>query len=110
MDLSEATGMSSVTGKFLSANTCSIFVPTNPVAPTTATFIINSDFESLSGSKILNQSDDEITAAYYYAFLTLLLMKFCRLLLLIILLLPVVLLAQNRYDVVIDEIMADPTP
>ena len=38
-DLSEATGNNSVTGKFLSANTCNIFVPTRPVAPTTATFI-----------------------------------------------------------------------
>src|SRR5688572_31327009 len=39
-DLSEATGRSSVTGKFLSANTCNILVPTKPVAPTTATFIV----------------------------------------------------------------------
>ncbi len=39
IDLSDATGRSSVTGKFLSANTCNILVPTNPVAPTTATFI-----------------------------------------------------------------------
>src|SRR3990170_659013 len=39
-DLSDATGNNSVTGKFLSANTCNILVPTNPVAPTTATFII----------------------------------------------------------------------
>src|SRR5215203_843984 len=38
-DLSEATGRSSSTGKFLSARTCNIFVPTRPVAPTTATFI-----------------------------------------------------------------------
>src|SRR5512138_3225130 len=38
-DLSEATGTNSVTGKFLSASTCNIFDPTNPVAPTTATFI-----------------------------------------------------------------------
>jgi hypothetical protein len=36
-------------------------------------------------------------------------MKFVRLLLLI-LLLPALLTAQNRYDVVIDEIMPDPTP
>jgi hypothetical protein len=33
-----------------------------------------------------------------------------KILLLLILLTPVCLLAQNRYDVVIDEIMADPTP
>src|SRR5687768_8673182 len=38
-DRSDATGSNSVTGKFLSANTWSILVPTNPVAPTTATFI-----------------------------------------------------------------------
>src|SRR6476620_11994040 len=38
-DLSEATGINSVTGKFLSANTCNILEPTNPVAPTTATFM-----------------------------------------------------------------------
>src|SRR6185436_18980740 len=38
-DLSEATGINSVTGKFLSAKTRSILDPTNPVAPTTATFI-----------------------------------------------------------------------
>ena len=38
-DFSEATGINSVTGKFLSAKTCNILVPTNPVAPTTATFI-----------------------------------------------------------------------
>ena len=36
----EATGINSVTGKFLSASTCNIFVPTSPVAPTTATFMI----------------------------------------------------------------------
>ena len=35
----DATGINSVTGKFRSANTCNIFVPTSPVAPTTATFI-----------------------------------------------------------------------
>ena len=35
----DATGINSVMGKFLSANTCNIFVPTSPVAPTTATFI-----------------------------------------------------------------------
>src|SRR5215207_431078 len=39
-DLSEATGINSVNGKFLSASTCNILVPTNPVAPTTATFIL----------------------------------------------------------------------
>ena len=39
-DLAEATGRSSVTGKFFSARTSSILVPTNPVAPTTATFIV----------------------------------------------------------------------
>src|SRR5688572_8562703 len=38
-DFSEATGISSVTGKFLSASICNILVPTKPVAPTTATFI-----------------------------------------------------------------------
>src|SRR5574343_2010833 len=37
-DFSEATGISSVTGKFLSASTSNIFVPTKPVAPTTAIF------------------------------------------------------------------------
>src|SRR5580698_2965419 len=40
IDFSEATGNNSVTGKFLSASTCNILVPTNPVAPTTATFIL----------------------------------------------------------------------
>src|SRR4030095_1235811 len=40
-DFSDATGTNSVTGKFLSANTCNILVPTNPVAPTTATFIVS---------------------------------------------------------------------
>src|SRR6186713_854042 len=40
IDLSDATGISSVTGKFLSANTSNILVPTKPVAPTTATFIV----------------------------------------------------------------------
>src|ERR1043165_5010167 len=40
IDLSDATGINSVTGKLLSANTCSILVPTKPVAPTTATFIL----------------------------------------------------------------------
>jgi hypothetical protein len=38
-DLSEATGISSVTGNFLSDSTCNILVPTRPVAPTTATFM-----------------------------------------------------------------------
>jgi hypothetical protein len=38
-DFSEATGINSVTGKFLSASICNILVPTRPVAPTTATFI-----------------------------------------------------------------------
>lgn len=37
-------------------------------------------------------------------------MKFLNLLLLSLLIFPVCLVAQNRYDVVIDEIMADPTP
>jgi hypothetical protein len=40
MDLSEATGTNSLIGKFRSASTCNIFVPTIPVAPTTATFIV----------------------------------------------------------------------
>ena len=39
-DLAEATGRSSVTGNFCSASTSSILVPTSPVAPTTATFMI----------------------------------------------------------------------
>jgi hypothetical protein len=39
-DLADATGINSVTGKFLSAKTCNITFPTIPVAPTTATFII----------------------------------------------------------------------
>src|SRR3981081_3775207 len=34
-DLSEATGINFVIGKFLSANTCNNLVPTSPVAPTT---------------------------------------------------------------------------
>src|SRR6185437_446117 len=38
-DFRDATGINSVTGKFLSASTCNILVPTSPVAPTTATFI-----------------------------------------------------------------------
>lgn len=37
-------------------------------------------------------------------------MKFLNLLLLSLLIFPACLVAQNRYDVVIDEIMADPTP
>ena len=37
-------------------------------------------------------------------------MKTLKLLLISILLSPIYLAAQNRYDVVIDEIMADPTP
>src|SRR5258706_14960736 len=37
-DFSEATGIISVTGKFLSASTCNTLEPTKPVAPTTATF------------------------------------------------------------------------
>ncbi len=37
-------------------------------------------------------------------------MKFSQLLLLVLLLTPAPMLAQNRYDVVIDEIMSDPTP
>src|SRR5690606_18337221 len=41
---SEATGISSVTGKFLSASTSKILVPTRPVAPTTATFIFYTVF------------------------------------------------------------------
>src|ERR1700683_5346011 len=40
-DLSEATGNNYVTGNFLSSSICNIFVPTSPVAPTTATFIFN---------------------------------------------------------------------
>ena len=38
-DFSDATGINYVTGKFRSLNTASIFVPTRPVAPTTATFM-----------------------------------------------------------------------
>jgi hypothetical protein len=38
-DLSEATGMNSETGKFFSSSILSISLPTNPVAPTTATFM-----------------------------------------------------------------------
>ena len=37
-------------------------------------------------------------------------MKVPGLLLLIILIMPAYMYAQNRYDIVIDEIMADPTP
>src|SRR5688500_8737533 len=39
-DLSEATGMNSVTGNPLSSSTLIIIDPTRPVAPTTATFIL----------------------------------------------------------------------
>ena len=46
-DFSEATGINSVTGKFLSAKTCNILVPTKPVAPTTATFMFS--FLTLAG-------------------------------------------------------------
>src|SRR5690242_10932033 len=38
-DFSDATGIISVTGNFLSSSTCNILLPTRPVAPTTATFI-----------------------------------------------------------------------
>ena len=37
-------------------------------------------------------------------------MKFSKLILLALLVLPATMFAQNRYDVVIDEIMADQTP
>ncbi|MNY37526.1 hypothetical protein D3C86_1720950 [compost metagenome] len=37
---SEATGINSETGKLRAANTVNISVPTRPVAPTTATFIL----------------------------------------------------------------------
>ena len=40
IDFSEATGNNSVTGKFLSSSICNILLPTKPVAPTTATFIL----------------------------------------------------------------------
>jgi hypothetical protein len=50
-DLSEATGTISVTGKLRSANTCNILVPTKPVAPTTATFMV---FSSVSQREFLN--------------------------------------------------------
>src|SRR6185312_7700576 len=39
MDFSDATGINSVTGKFLSSSTCNILLPTSPVAPTTAIFM-----------------------------------------------------------------------
>ena len=39
MDVAEATGINSVTGKFRSSNTCNILLPTNPVAPITAILI-----------------------------------------------------------------------
>jgi hypothetical protein len=38
-DFSDATGINSLTGNRRSANTSNIFVPTKPVAPTTAIFI-----------------------------------------------------------------------
>ena len=41
MLLADAAGKSSVTGKFLSSRICNIFVPTNPVAPTTAIFMVD---------------------------------------------------------------------
>src|SRR5690606_19165322 len=47
-DLSEATGSSSVTGKFLSASTFNITWPTIPVAPTTAIFIQFKVFQKVS--------------------------------------------------------------
>jgi hypothetical protein len=39
-DLSEAAGNNCDTGKFLSSNTFIIVLPTNPVAPITAVFIL----------------------------------------------------------------------
>ena len=48
IDLSEATGISSVKGKFLSYRTLSITSPTIPVAPTTAIFIVNFFLAKLS--------------------------------------------------------------
>ena len=44
IDFSEATGISSVTGKLCSARTSNITLPTIPVTPTTATFICFSVF------------------------------------------------------------------
>ena len=41
MLLADAAGNNSVTGKFLSSRICNIFVPTNPVAPTTAIFMVD---------------------------------------------------------------------
>ncbi len=41
MLLADAAGNNSVMGKFLSARICNIFVPTNPVAPTTAIFMVD---------------------------------------------------------------------
>jgi hypothetical protein len=38
-DLELATGINSVTGKFLSSKISNILLPTKPVAPTTATFM-----------------------------------------------------------------------
>jgi hypothetical protein len=49
-DFSEATGISSVTGKFRSSSILIMVLPTKPVAPTTATFMV---FLSYSGAKIL---------------------------------------------------------
>src|ERR1700712_2165485 len=47
--LAEATGINSVTGKLRSLRTCNILVPTNPVAPTTATFIVLFLFVTYTG-------------------------------------------------------------
>jgi hypothetical protein len=57
-------------------------------------------------------SCDYFTGGYFYlrGLVNLAAMKFCRILLIVNLVLPVFLFSQNRYDVVIDEIMADPTP
>jgi hypothetical protein len=44
------------------------------------------------------------------ALINLLLMKIINLLLIVLSFLPVITLSQNRYDVVIDELMADPSP
>src|SRR5260221_13471858 len=51
-------------------------------------------------------------AGYFYfgALVNLAAMKFYRIPLIISLFLPVFLFCQNRHDVVIDELMADPTP
>jgi hypothetical protein len=58
-DLSDATGSSSVIGKLRSASTLSITVPTNPVAPTTATFILILDLKS--EYYILRKNDPKYT-------------------------------------------------